>query len=207
VGDWDGDGIDTIGLFDPARSMFFLRNSNSGGVADSMFRYGPMNSGWQPLAGDWDGDGTDTVGLFNPANQTMYLQNENAPGNADVLFQYAALGASWVPLAGDWDGVPALAAGAQFASGLLAGEATSLLGGSSSASTAESAQPETASGLLAATVSRSVSTGGATALSALVSTATDSGAKPEQGTDEALDLALLEVAGELSLGGLIDPAI
>jgi hypothetical protein len=137
----------------------------------------------------------------------MYLQNENAPGNADVLFRYAALGANWVPLAGDWDGVPAPAAGAQSASGVLAAEAASLLGGSSSASTAESTQPEAASGFTSATVSQGVSAGAATAPLASGSTATYSGVQAEQGADEALDLALLEVAGELSLGGLIDPAI
>ena len=53
--DWDGDVDDTIGLYDPATAMFHLRNSNSTGVADSAFYYGPPGGGWIPVAGEWDG--------------------------------------------------------------------------------------------------------------------------------------------------------
>ena len=55
VGDWDGDGTDTIGLFDPAMSRFYLRNSNTTGVADIAVSFGPGGSGWTPITGDWDG--------------------------------------------------------------------------------------------------------------------------------------------------------
>ena len=48
-------GTDTIGLYDPASSMFFLRNSNATGVADEAFWYGSPNFSGTPLAGDWDG--------------------------------------------------------------------------------------------------------------------------------------------------------
>ncbi|MEZ6079785.1 MAG: hypothetical protein R3C56_30170 [Pirellulaceae bacterium] len=37
VGDWDGDGIDTIGVYDPNTQMFNLRNTNSGGRAARHF--------------------------------------------------------------------------------------------------------------------------------------------------------------------------
>jgi hypothetical protein len=46
---------DTIGLFDPATSRFYLRNSNTTGVADIAVSFGPGGSGWPPLTGDWDG--------------------------------------------------------------------------------------------------------------------------------------------------------
>ena len=52
---WDGNGTSTIGLFDAANSRFFLRNSNTPGVADLVFRFGPKVRGWLPIAGDWDG--------------------------------------------------------------------------------------------------------------------------------------------------------
>ena len=51
VGDWDGNGTDTVGLYDPATSTFYLNNSNTGGNADVAFMYGPANSGWTSPCG------------------------------------------------------------------------------------------------------------------------------------------------------------
>ena len=55
VGDWNNDGTDTVGLYNPATARYYLRNTNSAGVADTSFTYGAANSGWAPLAGDWNG--------------------------------------------------------------------------------------------------------------------------------------------------------
>jgi len=51
VGDWDGNGTDTIGVYRNAR--FLLRNSNTIGFADIVFGLG--NPGDMPIAGDWNG--------------------------------------------------------------------------------------------------------------------------------------------------------
>jgi len=51
AGDWDGDGIDTIGVYRNGR--FLLRNSNDPGFAEIVFSLG--NPGDMPIAGDWDG--------------------------------------------------------------------------------------------------------------------------------------------------------
>ena len=40
VGDWNGDGRDTIGLYDPAASVFYLRSSNTTGYANQTFAFG-----------------------------------------------------------------------------------------------------------------------------------------------------------------------
>jgi hypothetical protein len=101
-GDWNGDGICTPGLYDPANGVFFLRNANAGGPADLAFSYGPPNL--MPIAGDWDGNGTDTVGLYDPATGNFFLKNSNGPGAADVVFTFGAGGVGIVPVAGDWDG-------------------------------------------------------------------------------------------------------
>ena len=53
VGDWDGDGVETIGIYDPASGAFFLRNANAAGPADAAFTYGP--AGAVPVRGDWNG--------------------------------------------------------------------------------------------------------------------------------------------------------
>jgi hypothetical protein len=34
AGDWDGDDIDTMGLYRPSNGFIYLRNSNSTGIAD-----------------------------------------------------------------------------------------------------------------------------------------------------------------------------
>ncbi len=62
AGDWDGDGdgVATIGLYDPASSFFYLRNENSSGSAELSFMYGAAGIHYVPLAGDWDGHGATT---------------------------------------------------------------------------------------------------------------------------------------------------
>jgi hypothetical protein len=52
VGDWDKDGSDSIGLYKDG--VWWLRNSNSPGFADLIVRFGPTESGWQPVSGRWD---------------------------------------------------------------------------------------------------------------------------------------------------------
>ena len=95
---------DTVGLYNPAAGVFYLKNTHNGGAADITLRFGPANVGWTPLAGDWDGNGTDTVGLFNPATSIFYLKNSNVPGVADVVFRFGPANAGWTPIAGDWNG-------------------------------------------------------------------------------------------------------
>ena len=67
AGDWNGDGKDTIGLYDPTTSMFYLRNTtslqgpNDMGYADVAFTYRP---GRRRLAADcrrleWPGQCVD----------------------------------------------------------------------------------------------------------------------------------------------------
>jgi hypothetical protein len=73
MGDWDGDGIDTPGLYRQSDGYVYLRNSNTQGIADVRFFFG--NPGDVPLAGDFDGDGYDTVSLFRPSEQMVYVIN------------------------------------------------------------------------------------------------------------------------------------
>jgi hypothetical protein len=95
---------DTIALFRPAGSTFYLRNSNTTGPADLVFQYGTTNSGWVPLAGDWNGDGIVTSGLFDRTTSTFHLRNSNTAGVDNIVFKFGSSGTTWTPLAGDWDG-------------------------------------------------------------------------------------------------------
>ncbi len=98
VGDWDGDGIDTIGVY--RHGQFLLRNSNRSGPADIVINFG--EAGDLPLAGDWDGDGQATVGVYNPTTGVFKLSNTLKNVLADVVVQWG--GPGYLPVVGDWDG-------------------------------------------------------------------------------------------------------
>jgi predicted outer membrane repeat protein len=96
VGDWDGNGTVTIGIY--RNGSFYLRNSNTIGFADIVFAFGLP--GDQPIAGDWNGDGIDTIGVYR--NGTFFLRNDNSNGAPSASFALGIPGD--VGIAGDWDG-------------------------------------------------------------------------------------------------------
>jgi hypothetical protein len=104
VGDWDGNGSDTIGAYFPAGGAFFLRNSNTGTGVDSILTLGPGGSDYVPVVGDWDGNGTDTIGVYNTTGGFFFLRNSNTPGPADIIVSFGPGGAGILPIVGDWDG-------------------------------------------------------------------------------------------------------
>ncbi|MEX2322733.1 MAG: M23 family metallopeptidase [Acidimicrobiia bacterium] len=82
VGDFDGDGIDTVGLYRESTGLVYYRNTHSKGNADIQFIFG--NAGDKIFVGDWNGDGTDTVGVYRPSTKMIYLRLDNSQGPADV---------------------------------------------------------------------------------------------------------------------------
>jgi uncharacterized delta-60 repeat protein len=105
VGDWDGDGVATPGLFRTSDAFAYLRNSNTQGIADIRFFFG--NPSDVPLAGDWDGDGDDTLSIYRPSEQRFYIinqlgENNGGLGAADYSFLFGNPGDK--PVVGDWDG-------------------------------------------------------------------------------------------------------
>jgi hypothetical protein len=103
VGDWDGSGTFTIGVYRPSNATWYLRNSNSPGAPDiTPFAYGA--SYMKPVVGDWDGDGKWTVGVFDPrGNGSWLLRDVNDRGFWDVpAFAYGA--PTWTPVIGQYHG-------------------------------------------------------------------------------------------------------
>ncbi len=98
VGDWDGNGTVTIGVYRDGH--FYLKQANTLGFADVVFPFG--TPGDQPIAGDWDGDGVDTVGVYRPSIGQFLLRNTNSEGAIDKSFHLGNVGD--VGIAGDWDG-------------------------------------------------------------------------------------------------------
>jgi serine protease len=96
VGDWDGNGTQTIGVV--RGNLWYLRDSNAGGSADHTFSFGRADD--QFLIGDWDGNGTWTPGVRR--GNTFYLKNSFAGGAADITVAYGR--ASDQAYVGDWNG-------------------------------------------------------------------------------------------------------
>ncbi len=107
---------DTVGVFVPSSSTYFLRNSHQPGAADAAYSYGPANAGWVPLSGDWNGDGVDSPGLYDPQTGNFFLKNANAGGAADYAFQYGGGNSGATPIVGDWDNDGTDTVGLYFAS-------------------------------------------------------------------------------------------
>lgn len=116
LGDWDGDGEDTIGAYEQA-GLFQLAhyNTSTDNPSGSLYFgspqyqtvmqrnvFGEYSLDQIPLAGDWDGDGDETVGLFILSQNRFQLRNSNTPGYADLDFTYGRSGMQ--PLVGDWNG-------------------------------------------------------------------------------------------------------
>jgi Tol biopolymer transport system component len=98
VGDWDGDGVDEVGLHRESNGFFYFRNTLTTGVADDQFFFG--NPGDRFVAGDWGiVDGIDTPAVFRPAATTFYFRHTNTQGAADFQFVFGETG--WLPVAGE----------------------------------------------------------------------------------------------------------
>lgn len=82
VGDFNGDGIDTVGLHRESTGLVYFRNSLTTGIAHSQFVYG--DPGDLITAGDWDGDGADSVAVYRPSNGLFYVKFDNTQGYADA---------------------------------------------------------------------------------------------------------------------------
>jgi fibronectin type 3 domain-containing protein len=97
TGDWDGDGVDGLGLYRAGR--FILRNDMNDASQDTLVTFGDAQ-GWQAVAGDWDGDGVDSIGIYR--NGVFILSNDNVSDAYRVTLGNAQ--SNYLPVAGDWDG-------------------------------------------------------------------------------------------------------
>lgn len=91
AGDWNGDGVTSVGVYRPSEGKFYLRNDNSSGNAQVTFTAGfsasldASPSNYTPLAGDWAGiDGMwkggapkrgEYLGLYMPVTGRVLLYN------------------------------------------------------------------------------------------------------------------------------------
>jgi hypothetical protein len=101
TGDWNGDGVDTVGVYDTHDGVFNLRDTNATGYADYTFVFG--SAGDVPLAGRWNISLTrDGVGVYRISNGIFYQRESLSSGIADQWGIFGTPGD--VPVTGDWDG-------------------------------------------------------------------------------------------------------
>jgi len=99
TGDFDGDGVDTLGLHRESTGFVYFRQSNTQGTADAEFFFG--DPGDRLVSGDWGIiDGVDSPAIFRPASSTFYFRHTNTQGNADSQISWGS--PTWSPVAGDF---------------------------------------------------------------------------------------------------------
>jgi hypothetical protein len=96
VGDFDGNGTETVGLHRESTGLVYFRNSHTQGNADNQFIFG--DPGDRLVAGDWTGDSIFSPALFRPSTTTMYFRYTNTQGVADA--EWVAGSSSWLPVSG-----------------------------------------------------------------------------------------------------------
>lgn len=97
VGDWDGDGKDTVSL---RRGNTFAVNNVSAPTAAPKFTAAYGIPGDEYYVGDWDGDGKDSLAIRR--GNVFHVSNRVGATTADYAIAYGKPGD--VVLVGDWDG-------------------------------------------------------------------------------------------------------
>ncbi len=93
--DWNGDGIDTPGVF--FLGTWFITNYLASGEAQIITGFG--DGGDTPVCGDWDGNGTETPGVVRRG--VWYLANSAVAPRANAVFGYGNY--TDTPVVGDWN--------------------------------------------------------------------------------------------------------
>jgi surface antigen len=101
VADWNGDGLDDIGLRKVSTGTFFLK---PGPLYDSQEIYSgwASTSNFQPISGDFNGDGFGDIGLRKVSTGTFYFRM--GPFYDSQASYVWASGTDFQPLTGDWNG-------------------------------------------------------------------------------------------------------
>ncbi|MEA2297653.1 MAG: lysyl endopeptidase [Solirubrobacteraceae bacterium] len=101
VGDWEGQGFETVGLYRAGFATFYLWYANGGGPPTSTVQYGTY--GDAPVVGDWTSSGVDTLGVLRvpstPGSSAFYLNYENLPTGGNLVLAVPEAQSGDVPLA------------------------------------------------------------------------------------------------------------
>jgi hypothetical protein len=96
AGDFNGNGVDTVGLYRETTGLVYMRQRHSTGNADLEFYFG--NPGDRFVTGSWVGNPDDTPAVFRPADAAFYLRYTNTQGFAGSVIPFGE--GDWLPIAG-----------------------------------------------------------------------------------------------------------
>lgn len=96
IGDFNGDGIETVGLYRPSSGYVYVRHEHMTGLADNEFYFG--DPGDRLVAGNWTDGAADTVAVYRPVDQAFYMRFTNDQGPADEILYFGE--ERWHPVAG-----------------------------------------------------------------------------------------------------------
>lgn len=108
AGDWNGDGIDEIGIYHAGK---WLLDANGNGTWDGAVGGDRLvksfgTSGGLPVVGDWDGTGIVRIGIFRRGEWRLDLNGndtwDGAAGGDRLIGAFGRTGDR--PVVGDWDG-------------------------------------------------------------------------------------------------------
>lgn len=99
-GDWNGDGIHSIGIFRDGTWFLDVDGDGRWSKDDEAVEYG--QEGDRPVVGDWNGDGVSKLGFFREGLFQLDTNNNRQIDATDKVFEMGAPGDR--PVAGDWNG-------------------------------------------------------------------------------------------------------
>jgi len=100
VGDFNGDGIDTIGLFSGGRWLIDTDGDGKWNEQETEHIYG--GAGDTPVVGDLNGDGIDEIGIVRNGSWQFDTNNNHVLDEGDVQLRLG--GERDAPVVGDFDG-------------------------------------------------------------------------------------------------------
>ena len=98
MGDWNGDGTHTVGVY--RRGRWLLRDENTAGPAQYDFEFGRPRD--IPVVGDWNGTGVFGIGVKEWNSRRWLLRETPSGGQPARSFWYGEEGE--IPITGDWNG-------------------------------------------------------------------------------------------------------
>jgi len=96
-GDWNGDGLDEVGVYNAIQGEFTLFESLEAGCKFSVYPAHNVNPEWSPLSGDWRGIGFDSIGLYDNESGAFYLLNAADDQEPEIVIPVKKDTGYWKP--------------------------------------------------------------------------------------------------------------